>query len=728
MRFAFLSLAFAPLLLAEPLPVITSIDLQPLQAQVLRVAQALQLVGEPLPEDVVQALQSAKTPADIQNILDTKCLIGVTINPEGRVKVERGPAPALLAEQGWRSFLVKVHNQAGITAALSVSSVNAGPVPNMLDFVGARRWMDLQMVTKSPLTPLLSGLEVEYRIIQIYASQPGKREGQLVFDIGQGTGDLGFRSELPILFTVQPSTTVTFRISDVDGSPTTASLLIRDAQGRTYPSQAKRLRPDFFFQPQVYRHDGESLRLPNGTYSIECTRGPEYRSFVQTLTIIGNTPTTVQIKLQRWIDPVKFGYYSGDHHIHAAGCSHYDRPTEGVYPEDMIRHVIGEDLKIGSVLTWGPGWYFQKTFFEGKDNSLSTGDNRMRYDVEVSGHPSSHTGHLMLLRLKEQDYPGTKRIEDWPSWGIPILQWGRQQNAVVGYTHSGWGLAIKDNKVPSFEMPPFDGIGANEYVVAVTQGIVDLISAVDTPYPWELSVWYHALNVGFRTRISGETDFPCITDDRVGMGRSYVKQSKLDYDDWVEGLKAGRNYVSDGKSHLLDFQVNQVSMGSGVDVELAAPGTVHVLAKVAALLPETPNAKLRSLPLDQKPYWDLERARVLDSRKVPVELVVNGQAVAQQSLNADGKLQDISFNARIDQSSWVALRILGSSHTNPIWVVVDKAPVRASRASAEWLRKAVDVCYQSKVGRVRLQERGAFTQAYEEARLTYDKRIAESKR
>ena len=28
----------------------------------------------------------------------------------------------------------------------------------------------------------------------------------------------------------------------------------------------------------------------------------------------------------------------------------------------------------------------------------------MRYDVEVSGFPSQHAGHLCLLRLKEDDY------------------------------------------------------------------------------------------------------------------------------------------------------------------------------------------------------------------------------------------------------------------------------------------------------------------------------------
>src|SRR3989442_34365 len=123
------------------------------------------------------------------------------------------------------------------------------------------------------------------------------------------------------------------------------------------------------------------------------------------------------------------GWYSGDHHIHAAGCAHYEKPSEGVYPQDMMRHILGEDLNVGEVLTWGSGWYFQKTFCEGKQIRISTSSNVMRYDVEVSGFPSSPTGHLCLLGLKDQDYPGTKRIEDWPSWGVPILRWAKAQDA-----------------------------------------------------------------------------------------------------------------------------------------------------------------------------------------------------------------------------------------------------------------------------------------------------------
>lgn len=437
------------------------------------------------------------------------------------------------------------------------------------------------------------------------------------------------------------------------------------------------------------------------------------------------------MRLERWIDPSNLGtgrnrWFSGDHHIHAAGCSHYERPTEGVYPKDMMRHVLGEDLKIGSVLTWGPGWYFQKTFFEGKDNDLSTKDNRIRYDVEVSGHPSSHTGHLMLLQLKQMDYNGLARIEDWPSWGIPILRWAKEQGAVVGYTHSGWGLALQEEKLPTLEMPPFDGIGANEYVVSVTHGLTDLISAVDTPYHWELNVWYHTLNSGYRARIGGETDFPCIYDERVGLGRSYVRQKELDYDDWVQGLKQGRNYVSDGRSHLIDFRVDGVDMGTGKDVALPKPGKMRVTVQAAAYLDPSPNEEIRSRKASEKPYWHVERSRIGSSRRVPVELIVNGIAVERKEIDADGKLRDLAFDTAIDRSAWVAVRILPSSHTNPIWVSVGDKPVR-ERASIDWCLRAVDQCRNQKLGRIRESERAEFHKAYDFAKEEYRKRLSEAK-
>jgi hypothetical protein len=337
----------------------------------------------------------------------------------------------------------------------------------------------------------------------------------------------------------------------------------------------------------------------------------------------------------------------------------------------------------------------------------------------------------VLLGLKDQDYPGTRRIEDWPSFDLPILRWGKAQGAVTGFAHSGWGLAVNSVELPNYEIPPYDGIGANEFIVDVTHpGSVDFISAGDTMYPSELNIWYHTLNVGFRTRISGETDFPCITDDRVGQGRAYAKlDGKLAYRPFVEALRDGRSYVSDGKSHLLDFAVNGLQSGTrGSELPLRAPATVKVTAKVAALLDPVPEPEFRNLSPSQRPYWDLRRARIGASREVPVELIVNGEAVARQTLVADGTLRDVSFDVPVQKSSWIALRVLASSHTNPVFVLVDGKPIRASRRSAQWCLDGVNQCWSQKRARTKPEELDAVARAYEHARQTYTRLLSESER
>src|SRR5262249_14552740 len=156
----------------------------------------------------------------------------------------------------------------------------------------------------------------------------------------------------------------------------------------------------------------------------------------------------------------------------------------------------------------------------------------------------------------------------------------------------------RDLKLPNLEIPPYNGIGANEYIVDVTHDAVDFISAVDTPAPFELNIWYHTLNCGYRCRISGETDFPCIYGERVGLGRSYVKleDGVLDFDRWTQGIKQGRSYVSDGRSHLVDFRVDEQRVGEGQsERKLDAPGSVMVRAKVAAYLDPEPSVLSRAI-------------------------------------------------------------------------------------------------------------------------------------
>jgi len=719
-----------------------TVALQPLAQQVRRIENALDYLGQPLPPSDAQRINDAIALTDeaaavkqIEQVLDRYALVEVDINPEGRVKAEAGAATPDLVEGGTRLFLVKVINEARVRSALTVKSPNSGkvyitsngaPEPKMqLTPADAReRWADISIYDKPPMTKRLSGLELEYVILELYSRDRGQRSAVLQFDTANAGTDVGFRSELPILFNAAPARPITLHIKDENGKPAMASLLIRDRANRIYPNPSKRLAPDFPFQPQIYRYDEEGVRLPAGYYTIGYNAGPEYRTRTKEFAVDANGPDEIVLTLERWIDPSKYGWYSGDHHVHAAGCSHYQNPTEGVEPKDMIRQLLGESLNLGSVLTWGPCYYYQKQFFSGKDDPLSKPERLMHYDLEVSGFPSSHAGHLVLLGLKDQDYPGTKRIEDWPTWDLPILQWGKKQGAVVGFAHSGWGLEIQDKNLPSYEMPAFDGIGANEYIVDVTYpGAVDFISSVDTPPTWELNIWYHTLNAGFRTRISGETDFPCIYDLRVGMGRTYAKLDHgMDFAAWLESMRAGRSYVSDGKSHLMDFKVDGTEVGvGGSELRLAGPRTVHVSARVAAYLDPVPLSDLSRLP-----NWDLEKARVTGTREVPVELIANGRAVAKTNVVADGTLRDIGFDAPIARSSWIALRILPSSHTNPIFAVVDGKPIRASRRSAEWCLAAVNQCWTQKAPAISATERAAAQEAYEHAREVYRRLISES--
>jgi hypothetical protein len=725
---------------AAPLTLVTNVDVQPLVAQVNRVTDALDYLGAALPDAELTRLKEAtslppgETVKQIQAVLDRHVLFGVSINPEMRVKVAQGEAKPELDEQGWRVFLVKVENDAGTTAALKASSPNAQRLHGSPAEDVPNRWCDIATFDSQPLKPTLSGLALEYRIIQIYSRDAGRREARFAFNVGQGTQDIGFRNDVDVLFAARPAREVTLRVLDENGDPTTASFLIKDSLGRIYPAQSKRLAPDFSFHPQVYRADKEKLRLPDGTYSIEVTRGPESIPQRATHHIDGQT-RELSFRTARWIDPSKTGWWSGDHHIHAAGCAHYVKPTEGVHAEDMIRHCKGEDLKIGANLTWGPCFDYQKQFFCGALDKVSQYPYLLRYDIEVSGFGSHQSGHLVLLRLKEQMYPGGDSSKHWPTLCLNTLRWAKKQGAVVGPAHTGWGLEVKGTELPNYNLPKFDGIGANEYIVDVTHTVpgpdgklvpaVDFLSMVDTPPIWELNIWYHTLNAGYRTRVSGETDFPCIYGERVGLGRSYVKlDGKLNYDEWCEGVRLGRNYVSDGYSHLIDFKVNDVAMGdagNGSQLKLTQGGSVRVTAKAAAMLDEKPNAALKN----SRFWWQIEKARSGSSRTVPLELIVNGRAVARKDIVADGELRDVSFDAKVDRSSWVALRIFPSSHSNPIWVTIDDKPVR-DRKSLEWCLQGVEQCWSQKRRFIRAEEMNDALAAYDHARKTYQQRLGEA--
>ena len=137
----------------------------------------------------------------------------------------------------------------------------------------------------------------------------------------------------------------------------------------------------------------------------------------------------------------------------------------------------------------------------------------------------------------------------------------------------------------------------------------------------------------------------------------------------------------------------------GSELKLTEPGKIRLTARVAARL---------------------------EKKQVPVEVIVNAYPVKQQEIVADGSMQELTFEIPIERSSWVALRIFPSVHTNPIFVMVGDQPIRASRRSAEWCLRGVDRCWKEKQKFYDEDEQEEATKAYEHARVVYRQRLSET--
>jgi hypothetical protein len=150
-------------------------------------------------QELLKSTATQAQAAQVQKLLDPLCLVIVSINAESRVKAARGPAPAILARDHETVVLIRVNNDAGVTHALAIR----GPQLRSPGHQGDERWLEAVVLPNRAGNTKLGGLKVEYVAVRLKAHDAGKREATLTFDVGQGTQDLGFRAEVPILFTVR---------------------------------------------------------------------------------------------------------------------------------------------------------------------------------------------------------------------------------------------------------------------------------------------------------------------------------------------------------------------------------------------------------------------------------------------------------------------------------------------------------------------------------------------
>ncbi len=447
-------------------------------------------------------------------------------------------------------------------------------------------------------------------------------------------------------------------IDESTGEPAVARVSIEHESGKhVYPPGA--LHRTISNYGHFYCDEQSEFALPAGRYSLRAFRGPEYKTTYATFSVSAGEATDVKVALQRWTDQADRGWYSGENHIHA----NYGYGEWYNSPETMLEQCAGEDLNVCNfmVANSDSDGVFDREFFLGKPDPLSTDSTLLYWNQEFR---STIWGHMTLVNLKHVVEPVYTGFKDTTNpWDIPtnsdIADRTHLQNGLVNYTH------VAQNPDDPYQNP-YTG---KSIPIDVALGKIDSLD-INNSYRGTVVLWHWLLNCGFKLPASAGTDcfLNRIRSRLPGGDRVYVKVDEpFSYAGWIEGLRAGRSFVTNGP--MLELAIGKHAVGDSF--ELDATRELHVVASAAA-----------QFPLDR------------------VELIYNGRVVVTGKLT-NGKLRcKIDQPLRIDKSGWLALRASGpghadhplgsqDAHTSPIYVEVDGKPA-GSRKDAERFLKWID--------------------------------------
>lgn len=375
---------------------------------------------------------------------------------------------------------------------------------------------------------------------------------------------------------------------------------------------------DFFSSPGT-----AVITVPAGKTKIMCNKGFEYKAAVWEGDVFEDCNINIPLKKNINWDLYKDNWISGDTHIHWAKNWVYlgdDTDDLSIIQKACDCHVI-------SVLTLSQFDGFQEVFTPvhhpmGLIEEHCDKNYIMAMDEEYRN--SGPYGHVNLLGLKSLVTPvstGFTKTDKAPDY--PDNQYAFEK------AHEQGAIAMCAHGIFSFDK------------VIIAKGLMDCVDQVFT------SQYYQMLNCGFRIPTTVGTDSNARP---MGKMRTYVlTENGLTYDNWLEGIRKGRTFVTNGP--LLKFTVNGEDIGSVISVKKGEK--ISINAKAFCEIPLT-----------------------------AVEIVINGQVM----LHADNpdSLNEISIedSIEISQGGWIALRAttgtvcdwmdnVPSAHTSPIYLEVD---------------------------------------------------------
>jgi hypothetical protein len=251
---------------------------------------------------------------------------------------------------------------------------------------------------------------------------------------------------------------------------------------------------------------------------------------------------------------------------------------------------------------------------------------------------TSYWGHLGLLHPEGGlllpgyvGYPNTAAASLVPT-NADVADMAHAEGAVVGYVHPF-------DELPEPIAKPVERL-TNELPIDVALGKVDYMEILGfSDHRSTAAIWYRLLNLGFRIPAAAGTD--AMADyaslrGPVGLNRVYVQVPKgpLDINRWLEGLRAGRTFATNGP--LLSFELE----GQGPGSQLNRSGSVTTLQF---------KARLSSIvPVDR------------------LEVVCDGQVVASLLKGTASKEATIEGPVTRTKSGWCLLRADSNDSAYPV--------------------------------------------------------------
>ncbi|MHA4809764.1 CehA/McbA family metallohydrolase [Flavitalea flava] len=370
--------------------------------------------------------------------------------------------------------------------------------------------------------------------------------------------------------------------------------------------------------------------------------------------------------------PEPSGWYAGDIHVHR-NCG----DGTAVFGEEQLSSMMEpNDLAVISLLADNGNGEVKDSRtdlpkVDGRDAAASKPGRIIHWDAEwhwdatySNFNHEALGGHLVLLGLK-----GAHQI--WNESTYKILEESRHQNAVSGFAHMEYLNDSIQNELNC--CIPID------YPVEAALGTIDFVSedvfsrniANNGTYYSDgaLKAYYRLLNCGFRIGLAAGTDYPCNYLEPLGSLLTYVnvKDGLLTYRKWIDGIKEGRTVISrNGHNEFLDMVVNG-NAGPGDVLDLNKGTIVDITIRWTDKQPTTGR----------------------------IELVKDGKVIAvRQGTALPGSPVVLTVAEKILTSGWLCARRMDEkgheSHTAPVYLNVDKKPIRASADDAQFFVNWID--------------------------------------